>query len=117
MKATKMRSVSTVTLLVLSIVVVGSVGACSYKSHMNNSAFEAVRLDDTEAAVIARFDEQPSVREKPGVPFSRYASQPCGGECAERLWFENRMSLDTEAWSVELNKSRRVIKKSRWVSP
>lgn len=49
--------------------------------------------------------------------FARYASQPCGGDCAERLWFENRLSLDTEAWSVELDKSGRVIKKSRWISP
>lgn len=117
MKAMKMRGVLTITLLVLAVVAVGGFGACSYKSRMRNSAFEAVRLGDTEAAVIASFGAEPSVREKPRALFSRYASQPCGGECAERLWFENRISFDTEAWSVELDKNRRVIKKTRWVSP
>lgn len=115
--ATKVRSVLTVALLVLAGAVAGSIGACSYKSHVRNSAFDAVQVDDTEASVIARFGTQPSVREKPDALFSRYASQPCGGACAERLWFENRLSFDTEAWSVELDKNSRVIKKSRWVSP
>lgn len=114
---TKGRGVLTIALLVLAAAVVGSVGACSYKSHARNSAFDAVQIGDAEASVIDRFGTQPSVREKPGMLFARYASQPCGGDCAERLWFENRLSLDTEAWSVELDKSGRVIKKSRWISP
>lgn len=114
---TKRRGVLTIALLVLAAAVVGSVGACSYKSHARNSAFDAMQIGDTEASVIDRFGTQPSVREKPGMSFARYASQPCGGDCAERLWFENRLSLDTEAWSVELDKSGRVIKKSRWISP
>lgn len=115
--ATKGRGVLTIALLVVAAAVVGSVGACSYKSHARNSAFDAVQIGDTEASVINRFGTQPSVRERPDVSFSRYASQPCGGDCAERLWFENRLSIDTEAWSVELDKRSRVIKKSRWVSP
>lgn len=115
--AKKGRGVLTVALVVLVAAVAGTVGACSYKSHVRNSAFDAVRVGDTEASVIARFGTQPSVREKSGELFSRYASQPCGGDCAERLWFENRLSLDTEAWSVELDQGSRVIKKSRWVSP
>ncbi|WP_141758613.1 hypothetical protein [Duganella sp. HH105] len=93
------------------------VGACSFTSHSRNSAFAAVQVGDTEAAVIARFGTQPSVRERPGILFARYASQPCGGQCAERLWFENRLSLDTEAWSVELDKNGRTINKLRWISP
>lgn len=115
--ATKGRSVLTVALLVVGAVVAGSIGACSYESRDRNSAFDAVQVGDTETSVIARFGTQPSVRERPGALFSRYASQPCGGKCAERLWFENRLSFDTEAWSVELDKDGRVIKKSRWVSP
>ena len=107
----------TVALLVIGAASVAGIGACSVKSHRRNSAFDAVQVGDTEANVIARFGTQPSFRERPGALFSRYASQPCGGECSERLWFENRLSLDTEAWSVELDKTRRVIKKSRWVSP
>lgn len=111
------RRVLTVVLLVIGAAVASSIGMCSFKSHSRNSAFDAVQVGDTEATVIARFATQPSVRESPGALFARYASQPCGGVCAERLWFENRLSLDTEAWSVELDKNGRVIKKSRWVSP
>lgn len=107
----------TVVLLVIGAAVAASIGSCSFKSHARNSAFDAVQVGDTEATVIARFGTQPSVRERPGELFARYASQPCGGECAERLWFENRLSFDTEAWSVELDRSSRVIKKSRWASP
>lgn len=115
--ATKGLRVLAIALLIAGATAIGSIGACSYKSHMRNSAFDAVQVGDTEATVIARFGTQPSVRENPSSLFSRYASHPCSGECAERLWFENRLSLDTEAWSVELNKSRQVIKKSRWISP
>lgn len=104
-------------LSVLGVILVCFVGACSITSHFRNSAFDAVQVGDTEQMVIERFGVQPSVREKAGVLFGRYASQPCSGPCVERLWFENRLSLDTEAWSVELSKDRRVIKKSRWISP
>ena len=104
-------------LAVIGIAMVASIGACSLKSHSRNAAFDAVQEGDTEAAVIARFDTLPSVRESPGTLFARYASQPCDGECAERLWFENRWSFDTEAWSVELDSKQRVIRKSRWASP
>jgi hypothetical protein len=108
---------ATVVLLAIGAAVAGSIGACSYMSHVWNVAFDVVQVGDTEAAVIAGFGTQPSVREVPGKLFSRYATQPCGGDCAQRLWFENRLSLDTEAWSVELDKTHRVIKKSRWISP
>ena len=106
-----------VALLFMAATVVASVGACAFTSHSRNSAFDAVQLGDAEAAVIAHFGALPSVREKPDAMFARYVSQPCGNECVERLWFENRLSLDTEAWSVTLDKNRRVIKKARWVSP
>lgn len=87
-----------------------SIGGCLFKSNSRNAAYDAVQVGDTEAAVIARFGVQSSVREKPGVLFVRYASQPCNGVCVERLWYENRFSLDMKAWSVELDKSRHVIK-------
>lgn len=103
-------------LLVLGAAVAGYIGVCSYNSHVRNAAFDAVQVGDTEVAVLALFGARPSVRERPGALFSRYASQPCL-DCAERIWFENRLSFDTEAWSVELDRNRRVIRKSRWVSP
>jgi len=104
-------------LLFSGALITTSIGGCLFKSNSRNKAYDAVQVGDAEAAVIARFGTQPSVREKPGVLFARYASQRCDGVCAERLWYENRFSLDTEAWSIELDKSRHVIKKSRWVSP
>lgn len=117
MMALRMKNGMLTAALVVAAAFTAGIGACSYKSHLRNSAFDAVQPGDTEASVISRFGMPPSVREKPDVLFSRYASQPCRGDCAERLWFENRLSLDMEAWSVELDQNRRVIKKSRWVSP
>lgn len=95
MAAIKERSVLTVILLLIGASIASSIAAWSYKSHVRNSAFDAVQVGDTDASVIARFGTQPSVQEKPGTLFSRDASQPCGGDCAARLWFENRLSLDT----------------------
>jgi hypothetical protein len=114
---TKRRSALTAGLLVVCAATIGSISACSYRSHIRDLAFDAVQIGDTEASVIEHFGEQPSLREKPEAPFSRYASQRCDGKCSERLWFENRISLDTEAWSVEMDANHRVIKKARWISP
>jgi len=93
------------------------IGGCSLISGSRNKAFEAVQIGDTEVSVIARFGTPPSVREKPGALFARYASQPCMGACVERLWFENRLGLDIEAWSIELDRGSRVVHKAHWVSP
>ena len=113
----KSKRVLAVVLLFSGAVMTTSIGACLFKSNARNAAYDVVQVGDAEDVVVARFGTQPSVREKPGVLFARHASQSCDGECAERLWFENRLSLDTEAWSVELDKSRHVIKKSKWISP
>lgn len=95
----------------------GGIGACTWNAYRADEAFDEVRIGDSEARVIERFGSPPSVRERPGSRFTRYANQPCQGDCTERLWFENRLSLDTQAWSVELDVDRRVIKKTRWSSP
>ncbi|PSD26392.1 hypothetical protein C7E18_14765 [Stenotrophomonas maltophilia] len=60
---------------------------------------------------------QPDVVEHAGVPFTRYASRECSGLCAQRWWYENRLGMDTEAWSVELDASDRVLTTSRLTSP
>ena len=110
-------SVTTVVLLIIGAAIAASVASCAFVSHTRNSAFEAVQVGVSERSVLDLFGSQPSVREKPGVLFARYASEPCAGPCVERIWFENRLSLDTEAWSIELDQDRHVVKKSRWVSP
>lgn len=104
-------------LIVIAGAIAATIGSCNWTSHSWTAALDAIQVGDAEASVIARFGTQPSVREKSGKLFARYASSPCRGECVERLWFENRLSLGIEAWSVELDKNRRVIDKAHWVSP
>lgn len=68
-------------------------------------------------AQVIRALGQPDVVEHAGIPFTCYASSGCSGRCAQRWWYENRLGLDTEAWSVELDASDRVLATSRWTSP
>ena len=101
----------------VTLAIVSYAGGCSAISNSRNKAFEAVQIGETEADVIDRFGTAPSMRETPAALFSRYASQACTGSCVERLWFENRLTFDTEAWSVELDHTAHVIRKAHWVSP
>jgi hypothetical protein len=107
----------TIVVVAIIAILVAYIGGCSLISSSRNKAFEAVQIGDTEANVVARFGASPSVREKSGTLFARYASQPCTGSCVERLWFENRLTFDTEAWSVELDRNARVVHKAHWASP
>ena len=101
----------------VTLAIVSYAGACSAISGSRNKAFEAIQVGDTESKVIDRFGTAPSARETPAALFSRYASQACTGSCIERLWFENRLTFDTEAWSVELDQTAHVVHKAHWVSP
>jgi hypothetical protein len=89
---------------------------CIYIRTQCQHAFNSIDLGDTEDSVVARFGN-PSVREDPEKLFSRYASTKCQAPCVERLWFENRMALDLEAWSVSLGSDGKVVEKYHWVSP
>ena len=109
-------SIKKVLLWLLLISPVLYVTSCMFVSGQRTTAFDAINVGDTRDIVIGRFG-LPSHVERPGVMFTRYASHQCQSLCDERLWFENRLSLDTEAWSVELDKGGRVIKKSHWASP
>jgi hypothetical protein len=90
--------------------------ACVYVRTKRQEAFNAINVGDTAASVVARFGN-PSVRETPEELFSRYASTKCQFPCAERMWFENRLTFDLEAWSVSIGTNGRVIEKYHWVSP
>ena len=97
------------TIVVLIVfTIIGYVGGCAFLSRARDKAFDLVRVGDTESAVVDLFGVAPSVRERPGELFARYASKPCTNSCVERLWFENRLSLDTQAWSVEIDQGGRV---------
>lgn len=94
----------------------GYVGACSYIASSRNSAYEAVNVGDSKESVMSLFKAEPIVERAAGEPFTRYASSRCA-ECAERLWFENRLTLDTHAWSVDIDETGTVISKAEWASP
>ena len=90
--------------------------SCSITSHTRTASFTRVHVGDPESAVLAAMGK-PSVREPAGHLFPRYASYPCATPCVERLWYENRLSMDIEAWSVELDVDRRVVATTNWNSP
>ena len=101
-------------------VLVGSpffyVATCEHIRANHQEAFDSVEVGDSADAVLKRFGP-PSVIERPEKPFGRYTSTGCEAPCAERWWFENRMMLDIEAWSVWLSADGKVLKKYHWVSP
>ena len=103
--------------LVVVLVPLLYISTCSVITSRRVKGFEAVSVGDTRQRVLILLGT-PSVSEKSrGEHFARYGAKVCSAPCAERLWFENRMTLDMEAWSVEFDASGRVIKKSLWVSP
>jgi hypothetical protein len=111
------KSLVAVAVIALIAAFAWYIARCSFITSSRNKAFDAVQIGDTEASVIARFGLGPSVREEQGTLFARYASKPCMSPCFERLWFENRLQFDIEAWSVELDRSAHVVGKAHWVSP
>ena len=92
------------------------VTTCIYIRMNRQEAYDSVRIGDTTDSVIPRFGE-PSVREGREKIFARYASSKCEMPCVERLWFENRLAFDIEAWSVSIGADGKVVKKYHWVSP
>lgn len=92
------------------------VGSCSYVGVYYNNAFNDLDMGSTASEVLMRMGS-PAHIEKSGEIYSRYASEACVSPCAKRIWFENKLSMDTEAWSVEFDSEQRLIKKTRWVSP
>lgn len=92
------------------------VAGCSAISAWHSRALASVRPGAGKAEVLQALG-QPDVVEHAGAPFTRYASRGCSGRCAQRWWYENRLGLDTEAWSVELDASDRVLTTSRLTSP
>lgn len=106
-------------LLALGIALVVStvVGAGAYVSAVSNDAFNSMNVGQSEGDVIRLFGRDPSMRQGRGVAFPTYAAESCSGSCVERLWFENRLSLDTDAWSVDLDENQKVVDKARWISP
>lgn len=93
------------------------VSTCSMIATVKTRGFDKVNKGNTEQQVIEALGN-PSVREKSGgVPFRRYTAYACEAPCVERFWFENRMGMDIEAWSVEFDGNGKVVSKSHLTSP
>ena len=105
-----------ISVAVITAILLSYVGTCVFVKMRRQAAYDSVKIGDTADFVVARFGN-PSVREGPEKLFARYASSKCQLPCAERLWFENRLTLDLEAWSVSLGSDGRVVEKYHWVSP
>lgn len=99
---------------VLALILV-YIGGCSAISAHRSHGFESIRVGDSRASVLLAMGA-PGVIERPPQVFMRYASTGCSA-CSERLWYENRLSLDTQAWSVEIDSGGSVIRTTRWTSP
>lgn len=90
---------------------------CSYISNRTTVGFNAIDVGASEDVVVHLMGK-PSIRERAEGPgFYRYASAGCVAPCNERLWYENRLGMVGEAWSIEMDANRRVVEKSYWISP
>jgi hypothetical protein len=92
------------------------VGSCTFKVHNYNSAFKRVNIGDSEDSAVARLGI-PSYRERALDPYLRYTSTPCVAPCVSRLWWEWPIMPGIEAWSIEVDQNRTVLKTYRWESP
>jgi hypothetical protein len=90
---------------------------CTLISHRRASHFETVRIGNTKQQVFMAIGNPSVLEKRGGAYFARYGAKACDAPCAERFWYENRMTLDAEAWSVEFDASGKVIRKSHWISP
>lgn len=105
-----------ILILIFILVPVFYLGTCSVVAYRIDSKFKSIEVGNTQADVL-RTMGPPSYSEKPDNLYRRFAASPCAGDCLLRLWYENRLDIDTEAWSIEFDSNGVVIKKTHWVSP
>ncbi len=89
--------------------------SCSYLATANNREYKLINKGDSKADVIAQLGI-PSTKTQTNEPFPRVGSG-CELPCIERFWYENRLFLDIEAWSVDFDANDRVLEKYHWTSP
>ncbi|TXH67911.1 MAG: hypothetical protein E6Q88_10270 [Lysobacteraceae bacterium] len=78
--------------------------------------YEAVVSGQSESAVLSAMGE-PSHTEIAQSPYLKYASTGCLAPCVKRMWYENPLSFDIEAWSFEFDAQQQLIQKQKWFSP
>ncbi len=90
--------------------------SCSFISYKKNSAYKKINIGDQKENVIKLIGNYSKVDNLHDF-YKKYSSQPCVAPCFQRLWFENPLGIDIQAWSVSLNIEGKVISKYHWVSP
>lgn len=103
-------------LFTVAALVVIYIGSCSAISVTTTKKVQQIRKGDSKGSVLEALGRA-DVVETEGEGFTRYASTKCSESCVERLWYENRLSLDTEAWSVEVDDNGNVTHTAHWTSP
>jgi len=81
-----------------------------------NRGFDKTNIGDSQSQVIAYLGI-PASKTGTGEPFPRVTGAGCELPCVVRFWYENRLFLDFEAWSVDLDLNSHVVDKYHWVSP
>jgi len=87
-----------------------------YVKTQRQEEFDSIKIGDTSASVEDTIGSPDAIKDQ-GVPFRRYADTPCESPCVKRLWYENRLLLDIEAWSIDMGQDGKVVDKHHWVSP
>lgn len=102
---------------VIVLVPVVYVSSCSLRANRMQHAFDTIHAGSTKQQVVDALGD-PSVTEgSSGPPFRRYTTTLCEGVCVERFWYENRMGLDIEAWSIAFDANGTVIETSHLTLP
>lgn len=111
-------SVAVVMVRLFFFVPLAYLGDCTVRSDWIERRFNNVALGNSKQQVLNIMVDVPSVVEKSGtLYFRKYGGTSCDSPCAERLWFENSLNYDLEAWSIELDANGKVINKHHWVLP
>ena len=92
------------------------IGGCSIKTARLQRQFDLISVGDARDRVVKAFGAA-DVEETGEEPFLRYSSNKCMDACNVRLWYANRMTLDIEAWSFDIDRNGQVVHKYHWVSP
>ncbi|WP_145608980.1 hypothetical protein [Nitrospirillum amazonense] len=100
----------------LALILATVIAAAFYTTTRTQSSFDTIEVGQTEKSVIGILG-RPSVTEYPSRPFTRYAVHGCETPCARRIWYENRLALDMEAWSISIGDNGTVLEKYHWLSP
>ena len=91
--------------------------SCTVISSQQARAFAKVHVGDTEQQVIGVMGKPADRETSNGPRLIKYGAPACTAPCAQRLWYPNRISLDGEAWSVELGATGTVTAASHLTSP